>query len=72
MPAGFLFTSTGVLIIMYAANKIASDEWIVWGIIEVAITNTGLALLGNAFIHKVKSDLMRKNRIRKDHSVIDE
>jgi hypothetical protein len=64
MPAGFLLVSVGILVIMYSANKRASDEWLVWGIISVTILNAGLALLGNAYVHKVKSDLIRKQRTR--------
>jgi uncharacterized membrane protein HdeD (DUF308 family) len=68
MPIGFLLVSAGVLVIMYAANKRASDEWLIWGIISVSILNTGLGILGNAYIHKVKSDLMRRQRTRSHQS----
>jgi hypothetical protein len=68
MPAGFLLVAAGVLVIMYAANKQASDEWLVWGLIAVAILNSGLGILGNAYVHKVKSDLIRKQRTKIQHS----
>ena len=64
MPLGFLLVSGGILVIMYAANKRASDEWLIWGIIAVTILNAGLGLLGNAYVHKVKSDLIRKQRTK--------
>jgi len=64
MPIGFLLVGAGVVVIMYAANKRASDEWLIWAIISVAILNSGLGILGNAYIHKVKSDLIRKQRTR--------
>jgi uncharacterized membrane protein HdeD (DUF308 family) len=66
MPAGFLLLAAGILVIMYSANKRASDEWLVWGIISVTIINSALGLLGNALIHKVKSDLMQKRKLKKN------
>jgi uncharacterized membrane protein HdeD (DUF308 family) len=72
MPVGFLLVGAGVLVIMYAANKRASDEWLIWGIISVTVLNAGLGILGNAYIHKVKSDLIRKQRTRPHHSPEDE
>jgi uncharacterized membrane protein HdeD (DUF308 family) len=64
MPFGFLLTAGGILIIMYAANKRATDEWLIWGIISITVINSGLALLGNAYVHKVKSDLIRKQKTK--------
>ncbi len=72
MPVGFLLVGAGILVIMYSANKRASDEWLIWGIISVTILNAGLGLLGNAFIHKVKSDLIKKQRTRQQHSLSEE
>jgi uncharacterized membrane protein HdeD (DUF308 family) len=72
MPLGFLLVSGGILVIMYAANKRASDEWLIWGIISVTILNAGLGLLGNAYVHKVKSDLKRKQRTNQPHSADEE
>ncbi|TMI97619.1 MAG: hypothetical protein E6H06_01250 [Bacteroidetes bacterium] len=71
MPVGFLLVGAGVIVIMYSANKRASDEWLVWGLISAAIITIGLGILGNAYIHKIKSDLIRKQRA-KDHTNVDE
>ncbi|MER3497246.1 MAG: hypothetical protein C4308_00720 [Chitinophagaceae bacterium] len=68
MPAGFLLTTAGIVLIMYAANKRASEEWMLWAVVTVAIINSGLAILGNAYIHKVKSDLMRRSRSKSGNS----
>ena len=56
----------------YSANKRASDEWLIWGIVAAAIITSGLGLLGNAYVHKVKSDLIRKQRSREPHSAVEE
>jgi hypothetical protein len=71
MPFGFLMVGAGIIVIMYSANKRASDEWLIWGIISASIITAGLGILGNAFIHKVKSDLIRKQRIRPPDSLED-
>jgi len=72
MPMGFILIDAGILLVMYSANKRASDEWLMWGIVSTAIITSGLAILGNAYIHKVKSDLIRKQKTREQHSTVDE
>jgi uncharacterized membrane protein HdeD (DUF308 family) len=72
MPMGFLLIDAGILLIMYSANKRASDEWLMWGIVSSAIITSGLAILGNAYVHKVKSDLIRKQKTREQRSTVDE
>ena len=72
MPLGFLMIDAGILLIMYSANNRASDEWLIWGIVAAAIITSGLGLLGNAYVHKVKSDLIRKQRSREPHSAVEE
>ena len=72
MPVGFLLIDAGILLIMYSANKRASDEWLIWGIVSAAIITSGLGVLGNAYIHKVKSDLIKKQKAREQHSTVDE
>jgi len=65
MPLGFLLTSAGILVIVYAVSHHSSEQWLTWGIIGAIIFNSGLGILGNAFIHKMKSDLIQKERKRK-------
>ena len=62
MPVGFILVAFGVLIIVYAGNKRASEEWMNWGAVAAVVVTVGLGILGSAFIHKVKSDLIRKGR----------
>jgi hypothetical protein len=74
MPLGFLFIIGGVLLIMYGANKIATDDWLIWGIACAIVLAIGIGLLGSALVHKIKSDLIRKDRrkVRPGSEVIDE
>ena len=68
MPVGFLLIGAGVLVISYSANMHSPDEWLMWGISSAIIFNFGLGILGNAYVHKVKSDLIRKERSRQQLS----
>ena len=74
MPLGFLLIAGGVLLLMYGSNKIATDDWLIWGIACAIVFIIGLALLGSALIHKVKSDLIRRERrkVRPGSEVIDD
>ena len=72
MPAGFLFVAVGILVIMYANNARSTDDWLLWGILSVTIINSGLALLGNALVHKIKSDLIQKSKPKKNQLVVDD
>ena len=48
MPFGFLLTAGGILVIMYAANKRASDEWLIWGIIWLRTRNLYITIVAHA------------------------
>ncbi len=62
MPAGFVLIAAGILVITYSMANRAQDDWLIWGMAAAVIFNLGLSLLGNAYVHKVKSDLIRKER----------
>ena len=63
MQIGFILTTIGIAAIIYFAY---TDEhkldWIIWATISVLAFNAGLLCLGNAIIHKVKSDLIRRQK----------
>ena len=63
MLIGFLFTTTGISSIIYFAytdeHKI---DWLLWAAVPVVTINAGLIFLGSALIHKVKADLIRRQR----------
>ena len=72
MPFGFLFVSLGISVVTYSANYRPHEEWRVWTTLAIVVLNLGLAILGNAFVHKVKSDLIRKERARYSTGTDDE
>lgn len=60
---GFALVTCGIFVIMYAAfSKRPDDEWYFWGILAAVAINTGLYLLLSAFVHKVKSDFIRRQK----------
>jgi len=62
---GFTFITTGILLILYAAfERTREEDWYFWGIVASVLVNAGLYFLLTAFVHKVKSDLIRKQKSR--------
>ena len=65
MLVGLVFTTTGICSILYACLTIRNEkDWVVWAIISVVTLNAGLLFLGSAVVHKIKADLIRKQRQR--------
>ncbi|MBC7947596.1 MAG: hypothetical protein H7Y42_06930 [Chitinophagaceae bacterium] len=63
MLIGFGFITPGILSICYiSVLKSKPEEWYLWAAAAIVLINGGLLCLGSAVIHKVKSDLIRKQR----------
>jgi hypothetical protein len=66
--AGLGLVSSGILVIIYTSFlKEREQEWYIWAGAAIILINTGLYLLGNAFIHKIKADLIRKQKQKDQH-----
>ncbi|MFN8289663.1 MAG: hypothetical protein U0U70_05380 [Chitinophagaceae bacterium] len=62
---GFGAVIAGVMSIMYACfERTKQDDWYFWGIVASLLLCVGVYLMGSAFTHKVKSDLIRKQKMR--------
>ena len=62
---GFTFITTGILLILYAAfERTREEDWYFWGIVASVLINGGLYFLLTAFVHKVKSDLIKRQKMR--------
>lgn len=62
---GFAFITIGVLSILFAAfERSREDDWYIWGIISSLIINIGLYCFLKAFVHKVKSDFIKRQKLR--------
>lgn len=72
---GFSGVIAGVLAIMYACfERTKHDDWYFWGIVASLLICTGVYFTAGAFVHKTKSDLIRKQKMRKQQrsSEVDE
>ncbi|HUR66308.1 MAG TPA: hypothetical protein VMZ03_08135 [Chitinophagaceae bacterium] len=56
----------GIMTVMYACfERIKFDDWYFWGIVASVLVCVGVYLISSAFVHKIKSDLIRKQKMRK-------
>lgn len=63
--SGFGAVIAGVMVIFYACfERTKYDDWYPWGILSSVLLCLGLFLISSAFVHKVKSDLIRKQKMR--------
>jgi len=71
MPLGFLFIGAGVAAILYPVyNNRPRGEWMSWGGGSIVLLIIGLLFLGSAYVHKVKSDLIKRGRPR--YKIVDD
>lgn len=74
MLIGFLLTTVGISCIIYASfTDERHRDWTFWALISVVTINAGLLFLGSSLIHKVKADLIRrqKQKTKSDKALID-
>jgi len=61
---GFLLIAGGVLFMYYSITQKIEGDWILYGLISGLAVAGGAYFLSSAAINKVKSDLIRKQKIR--------
>ena len=62
---GFTAVTAGIFSIVYSSfEKSRISDWYFWAIIASALICLGLYCLLNAVVHKVKADLIRKQKAR--------
>ena len=61
---GFLLISGGIFFMYYSLIHFYRDNWIMFGIICSAAVGIGGFLLSSAAVNKVKSDMIRKQKMR--------
>ena len=68
MLFGITLVSAGIFLCMFVLTHPTShDDWFLWAIGVSLLVNAGLILLCYAFVHKVKSDLIRKQKHYEQH-----
>lgn len=62
---GFSLTTGGILVILYAAfERTRQEDWYFWGVVASILINSGFFMLLSAFVHKMKSDLINRQKLR--------
>lgn len=60
---GFTLVIAGIFSILYSCfEKTQVSDWYFWGIIASILICTGLYFLLSSFVHKVKTDLIKKQK----------
>jgi Kef-type K+ transport system membrane component KefB len=60
---GFSLAAWTVISIVYICiNEASRDNWFLWSLIPAAFFLVSLALLGSAFVHKIKADLSKRKK----------
>lgn len=63
MLIGLIFTTGGVFSIVYSCfMRSQQQDWVFWAIIATIAINSGLLFLGSGVVHKVKADLIRRQK----------
>lgn len=45
-------------------ERVKADDWYGWGLVASVLMCTGLMLLMQAFVHKIKADFSRRQKVR--------
>ncbi len=62
---GFSAVIAGIFSILYACfEKSQVSDWYFWGIIASVLICTGLFFLLTAIVHKIKADLIKRQKVR--------
>jgi hypothetical protein len=60
---GLILVTSAIFTIIYLIfTSTRKFDWTFWAIVTAVVTNVGLLFLGSAFVHKMKSDLLRKQK----------
>jgi hypothetical protein len=65
---GFAFVSGSVFLLVFPFHETQQKEdWYIWAIVASITLCIGLFFLVSAAVHKVKADLIKKQRLREQH-----
>ena len=64
MPLGFILIAGGIFFMYYCLTHFGRTNWILYGLISSIACGLGGYFLSSAAINKVKSDLIKKQKIK--------
>jgi hypothetical protein len=63
-PVGLIFIAGGIFFMYYSLTQLAKDRWVFYAAISAATVTIGTFMLASAFINKMKSDLIKKQKAK--------
>ncbi len=65
---GFGSIIAAVMVIFYACfERVRYDDWYFWGLAASALLCLGSYLMMQAFVHKIKADMTRRQKLRQQY-----
>lgn len=61
---GFILVSGGVFFMYYSIIQFGRENWVLFSIICTAAVGIGTYLMSSAAVNKVKSDIIKKQKIK--------
>ncbi|MEO7923760.1 MAG: hypothetical protein ABIR30_08770 [Chitinophagaceae bacterium] len=62
---GFGAVISSIFVLIYAAfERTKTGDWYFWGLVASVLLCAGLFLLMQAFVHKIKADFSRRQKVR--------
>ena len=62
---GFTLVIASIFVIIFACfERVKYDDWYGWGLLAAVSMCVGLYFLLSAFVHKMKADLLRKQKAK--------
>jgi len=61
---GFILVSGGVFFMYYSIIQFGRDNWVLFSVICSAGVGIGVYLLSSASVNKVKSDIIKKQKLK--------
>ena len=65
---GFLLVGGGIFFMYYSLSHFMRKDWILYGLICSVGISIGVYLLSSSAVHKVKSDMIKKQKIKQQSS----
>ncbi len=61
---GFILISGGIFFMYYSITHNVRDNWILYGLVSAIACGLGAYFLGSASVNKVKSDIIKKQKMK--------
>lgn len=63
-PLGLILILGGVFMMYYSITHFGKVRWVIYGLSCAASISIGVYLLSSAAVHKIKSDMIKKQKLK--------